>query len=90
MLSLPTSQRTRNPQRQSVSVVPSSFSRRLCDDQVTVLGHGHTQSTNHGMASVKRFVIPLQLWRAKLEQEHAVSGFFPRLASLVGCTSRVG
>ena len=57
--------------RQSILVLPPSFSSQLCDDHVKVLGHGHTQSTNFEVANVKRCVIPLQLWRANLEQEHA-------------------
>ena len=55
VIRLPVAQRTRNPQRQSVSVLPPSC--QLCDDQVKVLSHGHTQS-------------PLQLWKANLKQEH--------------------
>ena len=72
VLGVSVAQRTRNPQR-TVGICSAllRFSCQLCDGQVKGLGHGHTHSTRFGMANVKRCVIPLQLWRAKLEQEHA-------------------
>ena len=58
----PVAQRTCNPQRQSVFVLP----------------HGHTQSTNFGVANVRRCVTPLQRWKAKLG-----AGNMPQLFSLL-------